>query len=177
MPATTTADLLSRLRLGRLDVVEAAALEQVKAADLIAEIAGLYPFRFQERRLREKWEIGSARALRWELAARRPRGTLFPIWFLMPVWRHCVLLSGEGDSLTGVAAISRLAARPLHKPFLGLALTTGPGFKLDKTADGWILKTEQRRTAKLSEEFLQKRGWRFDSLDLPAAWRTRSSGT
>src|SRR5438105_14641973 len=106
MPATETAELLRRLRSGRLDPAEAAALGRLKAADLLAEIVGLYPLRFQERRLREKWEIGSARSLRWELAARRPPGTLLPIWFLVPVWRHCVLLSGEGDSVTGVAAIS-----------------------------------------------------------------------
>jgi len=177
MPATETAELLRRLQSGRVDLAEAAALEQVKAGELLVQLSRVYPLRFQERRLREKWEVGMARSLRWELAVQKPAGTLLPIWLLIPVWRHCVMLSGEGDDVTGVAVISRLAARPLRKPFLGLALTTGRGFKLDKALEGWILKPEKRRTVKLTEEFLQKRGWQFDNLNLLAALQGRPAGS
>ena len=163
LPAQTE-ELLRRLRTGSIDPADIAALEQSKASDLLAELATDYPLRFQERRLGEKWEVGLARSLRHELAARVPRDSSFPIVFLVPVLRSCLLLSGEGDRVTGLAATTRLTVRPSRTPSQGLALTTGRGFKLEQAPDGWAVKPLHKRTVKLTEEFLRRRGWQFDLL-------------
>jgi hypothetical protein len=81
---------------------------------------------------------------------------------LVPVLRHCFLLSGEAEAVTGISMSPRIVIRPIHTPFHGLALTISRGFKLDKFPDGWAVKPLVNRTVKLAEDFLQQRGWRFD---------------
>jgi len=157
-------DLLGRLRAGHIDPAAPLALEQTTAGELLAELASVYRLRFQERRLREKWEVGLARSLRHELAVRAFRASRFPVLVLMPVLRNCLLLSGEGETITGVTVIARLIVKPTGSPTPGLALTTGRGFKLEKAPDGWAVKPMHKRTVKLTEEFLQQRGWCFDFL-------------
>jgi hypothetical protein len=139
-------------------------LEQLKADDLLAALAPVYPLRFQDRRLAKKWEVGLARSLRFELVARCFRGSQFPTLMLVPVLSRCLLLSGEAEAVTGISTSSRIVVRPIHKPFHGLALTTSRGFKLDKFPDGWEVKPLVKRTVKVTEDFLRQRGWRFDLL-------------
>ncbi len=107
-----------------------------------------------------------ARSLRTELVARpRPDSdSVFVSLLLIPVYHQCLLLSGEEDSITGIAVTSRLALRPIRKPSPGLAMTTGRGCKLDKGQDGWAIQPFKKRTVKLTEAFLRARGWRFDHL-------------
>ena len=59
---------------------------------------------------------------------------------------------------------TRLRVKPIRTPFQGLALSTGLGFKLDRTPDGWHVKPLVKRTVKLTDDFLLKRGWRYDSV-------------
>lgn len=164
MLATQTEELIQRLRAGQLDLADAAHFEQVKADELLAALLPVFRQRFQDRRLSQKWEVGMARQLRFELVARYYRNSQLPNWTLVPVLRQCLFLSGEGDAVTGISISPRIVVRPLRKPFHGLALTTGRGLKLDKFPDGWELKPLARRTVRLTEEFLQQRGWRFDLL-------------
>jgi hypothetical protein len=164
MTATSTDDLLHRLRDGTVDASDGAILDQVKASDWVAELRARFPITFQERRIRDKWELGLARSVRPELAARPvPKSTLFS-YLVVPVYINCVMLSIEGESVTGVSRVRRLAVRAVSKPTPGLALTTGRGFKLDKTPDGWAVKPMGRRTVRLGENVLNARGWRFDHL-------------
>ena len=162
MPATQTEELLRHLRTGQLDAASLAHLEQLKADDLLADLAPRYPLRFQERRLGRKWEVSLARSLRFELRAGFVHGAPIPTWVLIPGLRHCLILSGEADAITGISLSPRLIVRPIQKPFPGLALTTSRGVKLDKLPDGWEVKPLDRKTVKLTEDFLRQRGWRFD---------------
>jgi hypothetical protein len=164
MRATQTADFLRRLRAGQLGPTDAAYLEQLKPDDLLADLAEVYPLRFQERHLSKKWEVGMARRLRFELVARFSRGSQLPTLLLVPVLRQCLLLSGEGQAITGISTIRRIVVRPIHKPSHGLALTTSGGFKFDKLPDDWEVKPLGKRTVKLTEDFLRQRGWQFDRL-------------
>jgi hypothetical protein len=164
MIATSTGDLLHRLRAGTAAAADGALLEQVRASDWVAELRRRFPVTFQERRLRDKWELGLARAFRPELAARPVPGSNFFSFAVVPVYVNCVLLSIEGEAITGVSRVPRLAVRPVAKPTPGLALTTGRGYKLDKAPDGWAVKSIGRRTVRLGEAVLKARGWRFDHL-------------
>ena len=84
----------------------------------------------------------------------------------MPVYVNCLMVNLEDNAVTGVSRLDRLRVRAVAKPVPGLALTTGRGFKLDKTPDGWNVKRLRRRTLRLSESFLQARGWRFHHMAL-----------
>jgi hypothetical protein len=164
MLATQTVELLRRLRAGQLDQTDAAHLEQLKADELLAALALVYPHRFQERHLSNKWEVGMARSRHFELVARFFRGSQLPSLMLVPVLGQCLLLSGEVEAVTGISTSPRLVVRPIHKPFHGIALTTSRGFKLDRFPDGWEVKSLAKRTVRLTEDFLRQHGWRFDLL-------------
>ncbi len=158
-----TEQLLSRLRSGTFDPADLEVLERTPLRDVRADLDAVYPLIFQERRLGGKTEIGMAHSLRLEFAAYAKR-FLVPIWFMVPVYRGCIFLSAEGDRVTGISVATGLRVRPTRTPTRGIALTVGRGFKLDHSLDGWDLKPLARRTIKLTDEFLQKRGWRFDSI-------------
>jgi hypothetical protein len=157
-------DMLRRLKAGTFDSNDIESLEKSSPGDFLAELEPIYRCRFQERRLGNKWEVGIARLLRHELAVRFSKGSVTPNLLIIPVFHACLFVSGEGESITGIGSASRLVVKPITKPFRGFALTSGRGFKLDKTPDGWHLKAMPKRTTKLTEELLQKRGWRFDEM-------------
>ena len=165
MIATHTAELFDRLRHGILDRNDTSMLEHARASEFVAELKSVYRITFQERRLRGKWEVSLARVLRAELVARSVPGALFVSLHVVPVYKDCLLLSIEDDSITGISRITKLTVRGVKKPTPGLALTTGRGFKLDNTPDGWSLKPIQKKTVKLAESFLRDRGWKFDHLN------------
>src|SRR5438445_13668160 len=102
------AELLQGLKAGSFRPAEVAWLDQTPAAQLLDELRAVYRFRFQERRLRHKWEFGLAKSLRHELLSFFGSGSLFPIQFLLPIFRRCLFVSGEGDRVTGLALTSRL---------------------------------------------------------------------
>ena len=56
-----------------------------------------------------------------------------------------------------------------------LTLRTGRGHKLDKTPDEWSNKELKPRKINLSEEFLAKRGWKFER-SFPCCAQAQTSG-
>lgn len=161
MIATQSEELLNRLRRGILDPADVHFLEHAQARELRTEFTERYPIVFQERQIRDKWELSVAASLRFELASRRTKSGSFPLLLLVPVLGRCVFLSGEGDLVTGIRLAAGLRVKPSRA---GLAIRTGRGFKLDHTPDGWAIKPAPARTVQLSEDFLRKRGWRFDAF-------------
>lgn len=164
MIATHTADLFDRLRHGILDPNDTSMLERTRASELVAELRSVYRITFQERHLRSKWEVSLARVLRAELVPRSAPGALFVSWRVVPVYKDCLMLSIEDDSITGISRTTGLAVRASTKPVPSLVLTTGRGFKLDNTPDGWSMKPMKKKIVKLPESFLRERGWKFDHL-------------
>ena len=157
-------DLLPLLYQGQPGKTETDLLERITGGDLVAELRSAYPLTFQERRLRNKWEVGMARSLRTELAIHAiPNSKLFSL-LVVRVFVDCVMLNIEGETVTGISRFNRLRVRAFRNPSPGLALTTSRGFKLDLTPDGWKLKPLQRRTVRLGEQFLKTRGWDFHHL-------------
>ena len=166
MIATQTQDLLRRLRKGTHDNSDLTFLEHVNASEWIAELKSVFRLTFQERHVGGKWEVSLARTRRTELVSRPIRNSPFVSFIVVPVYVDCVMLNMEDNAVTGVSRLDRLVVRAVAKPVPGLALTTGRGFKLDKTPDGWAVKRLRRRTVRLSESFLQGRGWQFDHMSL-----------
>lgn len=164
MLATQTAELLQRLRAGKPEQPDVTFLEHVNANDWLTEIRTVFRLTFQERHIRGKWEVSLARSLRTELAARPIPDSLFISFSVVPVYVNCLMINIEDNAITGVSRLDRLSVRAVAKPVPGLALTTGKGFKFDKTPDGWSIKPLRRRTVRLSESFLKARGWRFDHM-------------
>lgn len=164
MQATELLQVISRLRAGQCDVSDGVALEQATADEFLLELAD-YPFVFQERRLNAKWEVGRARIVSLETVVFRRPESRFPMVLMLPCLRDCLFISGEGSAITGLSAVTKILLRPIHKPAHALALSTSRGFKFDQTIDGWILKPLTKRTVKLTDDFLQQRGWKFDVLD------------
>lgn len=164
MIASRTTELLSHLQEGNLEPADTAMLEQISAKQLVADLKSLYPVVFQERRIGQKWELSLARSFRAELKFRTNLKGIFVYCRLEPAYLNCVMLNIEDDSLTGISRLTRLRVWAVAKPEPGLALKSGSGFKLDKTPDGWSIKRMRSRLVRLSESFLQERGWRFDHL-------------
>lgn len=163
MISTSAADLLQRIRIGKLDPDDTAWLEQAPADQFVEELrSSRYRVTFQERLIGKKREISLARSRRFELAMRPIPDAVFPSWILIPIYLDCLMLNIEENRFTGISRITRLTAWEVNKPERGLAIKSGRGFKLDKTIDGWEIKPLQKKIVKLSKEFLQKRGWRFD---------------
>jgi hypothetical protein len=157
-------ELLDRLKTGSFQEADVQLLEGIPAHDFVAELDSDYRYRFQERRIRNKWEVGMARSLALELVARRPKGALFFGMLMVPVFRNCLFLTSESGVVSGISVATRLTVRQMRRPLQGFALALGPGFKLDHLPDGWHVKPLGKRTVKLTDEFLQERGWRFDAL-------------
>jgi hypothetical protein len=166
MIATQTQDLLRRLRKGTKEASDLTFLEQVNGSGWIAELKTAFRLTFQERHVGGKWEISLARRRRTELVSRPIRNSPFVSFIVVPVYDDCLMLNLEDNAVTGVSRLDRLMVRAVAKPVPGLALTTGRGFKFDKTPDGWEVKRLRRRTVRLSESFLQARGWHFDHMSL-----------
>jgi len=164
MIALPTAALLSHLRRGTFDSADLTLLEQTSAKQLVEELRSAYRLTFQERQIGKKWEVSVARSFRAELKFPNSPNAILASCQLVPAYLDCVMLSVEADVLTGISRMTRLTAWPVSKPEPGLALKSGPGFKLDLTPDGWSIKHLPRRIVKLSEPFLRQRGWRFDHL-------------
>jgi hypothetical protein len=156
-------ELVRRLRAGHLDPAGIEALDQTSPREILSCLEGSYRIRFQERQFKDKWEISLAESLSY-LVAPFSRSSLFPILLMVPVFRNCLFLSGERDKISGISVATRLMVKPSRMPVKGITLTTGKGFKIDKGPDGWSIKPLEKRTVKLTEEFLQKRGWRFEVL-------------
>jgi hypothetical protein len=117
MLAAQIEELLSRLKAGTYDSADIEVLERTSAKDLLDERGSSYRFRFQERRLRNKREIGAARSLRYEIVPLLSRPSSFPFMIMVPVFRDCIFLSGEGDSITGLSTCTRLSAKRRSKGF------------------------------------------------------------
>ena len=165
MIGTITAELLQGIRNGSLETVDTKWLESTPADQLVLELcSSRYRITFQKRQIGRKMEISLARSLRAELAPRTIANALFVSFQVIPVYLDCLMLNIEDNRFTGMSRLSRLTVWAIRKLEPGLALKSAHGFKLDRTPDGWEMKSMRKRTVKLSAEFLRKRGWRFDHL-------------
>lgn len=163
--ATQTINLssiLQQLRTGRFNVVDASLLESLSAHQLMADLQRLYPVKFQERDVGRKHEVALARSIRYELGFANRDVSIFSPIRLLPVLRSCVFASCYGDSLSELTTTASVYVKPTRKPEKGLLLKLGRGFKLDKSPDGWVLKSVEPRAVNLSMDFLENRGWQFD---------------
>lgn len=157
-------ELIRRLRLGEFDPGEVEALEKLSASRFVSDLADLYPIAFQERHIGRKREVGLARSLRFALAVRKSPASLFPLMHMHPVLRKCVFVNSYDDAISGLAVATGIHARPKGGPTKDAVLKMGRGYSLDRTSDGWSVKPLNGRTVTLSEDFLRKRGWKFEAL-------------
>lgn len=159
-----TTELLRRLRAGDLAAPEASAFETISTAEFASSLAGLYPITFQERRVGRKWELGLARSLKLELAVHRRPNALFARTLMRPVLSRCLFVSSYDGAISEITAVSYLRVASGKSAPGEVIVRMGRGSKLDKTPDGWALKPSGGRSVVLSEEFLAKRGPKFDAL-------------
>jgi hypothetical protein len=164
MLASHTRELINRVRSGQFELADVADIEQLSARAFIQELNESYPIVFQERSVKSKLEIGLARSVKYELAFSRRSNSVFPVVRICTVLRGCLLLSCYDDGLSELTAFASIRASAMRHPVHGLALKTSRGFKLDRTPDGWQLKSLEPKSVKLTEEVLGNRGWRFDVL-------------
>lgn len=167
MPSPQTTDLHQHLQQGKFVGSDVAYLEGVKANDLLAELERACPVRFQEHRLGRKWEIALAHRAELRIQLRGVNGTWAGKAELVPVFAHCLFLSGEGDSVTGVSFLSTIRLR--RKSSNEVALRSGRGYKLSRFPDGWEGKALVPKVVKLDDEFLRRRGWRMHHVPPVAA--------
>ena len=73
-------------------------------------------------------------------------------------------MSGYDDAVSEITQIASIDLRPAGIVRSEFTLKTGRGSKLDKTLDEWLVKRLKPRKINLSEEFLAKRGWKFETL-------------
>jgi len=157
-------DVLNRLRSGNLDAESVAILEHVSAEEFIAGLGETYPVLFQERLIGRKREVGMARAVRFECFERQPSKSCFPVWHLVPILWKCVFVSAYDNAISEVTTARSVHVRPTRTAADEAVLKLASCRKIDKTPDGWTVKSVKHRPTTLSGEFLRKRGWKFDVL-------------
>jgi hypothetical protein len=158
-------ELLRSLFAGTLETAAGSAfLEQFPANELITKIRDRYRIVFQERRIGTKHEIGLARSVLMEITAGGSTERRFHPLYLTPVLHGCLFLNSYGNSISGISATSRIHIYPALQTDEDLILKTSTSYKLEKTVDGWVTRTLRPKQVKLSEQFLAKRGWKFDVL-------------
>lgn len=142
---STAAGLIKRIRKGTFDRSDIDWLERTPAREVVDELrSSRFRETFQERCLGRKWEVS--------LARNANPGACYV---------GCVMLSVEGDRITGVSTLSRLGIQGVSGSPQDLDLTTGRGHKLDKLPDGWAMKPLRQHTARFSRAFLKNRGVLF----------------
>jgi len=156
-------DLL-RLREGKLDPSGIPSFDSESAIALVTELQQKFPFVFQQRTLDGKQEIALARKVAYRLSFGKINGSLFHSVRMLPTLEGCYFISSYNDQISGVTWCRRIRVTPRSKGKKSLILAMGPGFKLDRTIDGWSMKPLRPRKTELSEKLLQERGWRFDVL-------------
>ncbi len=164
MPIGSMNDLLRDLRLGKLDAASAKFLAGTPLGDLVLNLFHSFPVLFQERVVGRKREVGMARSLLFRLAPHRSTGPRFQSMEFYPVLWRCVFVSGYDDTVSEIAQVASINLWPADTAQTKLTLRTGRGHKLDKTLDEWSNKELKPRKVNLSEEFLAKRGWKFEAL-------------
>ncbi len=82
----------------------------------------------------------------------------------VPVLLKCLLINSYGDSLSSLETLSSIRIVPPRSAGADLTLASSRGFKLDKTADGWLYRQTERSCSKFSKSFLTERGFKFDVL-------------
>jgi hypothetical protein len=75
-----------------------------------------------------------------------------------------VFVSAYDDVISEVTRLASIRIRPAGASAKELILKTGRGFKVDKISDQWEVRPLKPREVTLSEEFLEKRCWRFEAL-------------
>ncbi len=164
MPIDQMIHFLRDLRLGKLDAASSKLLGGTPLGDLVSNLLDSFPVLFQERTVGRKREVGMARSLLFRLAARRSTGSRFQSMEFYPVLWRCVFVSGYDDTVSEITQVASINLWPADTARTELTLRTGRGHKLDKTSDEWSKKKLKPRKIKLSEEFLAKRGWKFEAL-------------
>jgi hypothetical protein len=159
-----TKELLRHLRAGDANIANASALENISAHEFLSEMARIYPITFQERHVGKKHEVGMARLLKIEIPVRRLPNSLFVPVFPRPVLSKCLFVSSYEDTISEITAAASIRVWPRGGTTKEVILKMGRGSKLDRTPDGWVLKSFGGRSVTLTETFLSKRGWRFDAL-------------
>jgi hypothetical protein len=164
--------IVRRLRLGQCELADTALLEQATASSVVAELSSSYPLVFQERVIGSKREVGLARTLRFEVDVSRTPDSRIPVVYLRPALVGCVFVSSYSGVVSEITVVNGLRVRPRGEGSAEVILRVGRGHKLDRTPDGWAVKSVERRTIVLAEETLAKRGWKFHALFPLAAPRT-----
>jgi DNA-binding transcriptional LysR family regulator len=155
--------LLHELGSGKLSAATAEFLAGVPLDDLVSDLRTSYPVLFQERSISRKREVGVARSIRLELAAHQLATSPFQAIHLLPVLWRCVLVSSYDNVISELTAISSITVRP-SRTTGEVILRMGRGYKLDRTPDEWVVRPLKRQRVALSEEFLRKRGWKFQAM-------------
>ena len=162
-----TSELLNELRKGRLDSSAIEHLAGMHLSELVANLRPQYPVLFQQCAIGRKCEVGMARSIRFNLTPCRVPGSRFLSMHLRPVLQRCLLVSAYDDLISEVTQVAGIRiAVPRVSPG-SLVLRMGPGHKVDKDGEAWVVKRLTAKTVTLSEDFLVRRGWNFNALTHP----------
>jgi len=105
-----------------------------------------------------------ARSLRFEFAVRKLPDSRLPRVYLLPILWRCLFVSSYEDSISEITKVSSIRVATRGGASGDVILKMGRSHKLDRTPDGWVLKSLKRREATLTESFLANRGWKFDAI-------------
>ena len=147
MSTEQTQDWVHRLQAGMLELFDLKNFENLRIDDLAHELSGVYRVRFLESHKGGKQEIG--------LAQDQSGSKRWPTRQL----NQCLLLTSEGQVMTGMAVMTHIRLRPARKKEGMLELSSGGGYSVYHDLDGWRIKLLQERTVSLTPKSLTKRGW------------------
>lgn len=131
------------LKSGAVNVSDIATLEQLDIEQLVGELSSHYPIEFLNHRIGEKWEVGLAKN------------------HVSDEFQRCLMLTSEGGHLTTIAVMAFIGFQQSPSSPEFCDMTSGAGYSLYRTPDGWRIKSLDEKQVSLKRNVLKKRGWLF----------------
>lgn len=131
------------LKSGALNVSDIESLERMDPEQFVNDLLPHYPVQFLDHQMGDKWEVG--------LAKHRDNGD----------FQRCLMLTSEGGHLTTIAVMAFVRFQPGRSSADLDEMTSGAGYSLYQTPDGWRIKSLDEKRVSLKSEVLKKRGWLF----------------
>lgn len=131
------------LKSGTVNVSDIATLEQLDLVKLVGELSSYYPIEFLNHRIGEKWEIGLAQDC------------------VSDEFQRCLILTSERGHLTTIAVMASINVQQSPSSPDIYEMTSGGGYSLYRTPDGWKIKFLEEKQISLKRDVLKRRGWLF----------------
>ncbi len=156
---------VKELRQGTFLLNDIQRMEKMRMNKVLADLSQTFPHKLLERRSGQYQEVGIAQSS--EAIDLHRRGVR-PNPDSRQTYQHCLFLTSELGTLTGLTLISKLRVRLSSSKMSTVEISSGYGISVFRDIDGWMLKVLDEKKISLPSDVLQRRGWLFAGARMPS---------